>query len=279
MDNLLGSRYALNGVRDQLSIIDELLDSLSSPARPIVLRLGARYAESAAWLYEDATDIRASRFWTSRAGRYAAEGADDLMVAWTLFRRSQQAAADGDAAEVARLTGLAWQRSCIMPEPMKAALFQQQAHGYALAAAPAACHRALDQAMAHAAPDDSGDASAGHGSFCTHGYLEMQRGICWTRLGHPARAIACFESAVRSMPPAYRRDRGVALAGLAVCLAATGDPAQAASVAQQALTTAVESGSGRVLQMIRSAAIAMERHKGDPAVAALRAALLQTAST
>jgi len=69
-DNLFGSRQALSGVREHLrehlEVIDALLGSVRSPARSQVLRLGARYAESAAWLCEDAAEITMSRHWTGR---------------------------------------------------------------------------------------------------------------------------------------------------------------------------------------------------------------------
>lgn len=97
-----------------------------------------------------------------------------------------------------------------------------------------------------AAADDPGDASAGHGSFCTPAYLEMQRGACWLALGKPSRAITVLEGSVHSLPPAYRRDCGVALSRQAAALAATGKPAQAATAALRALDIARASGSGRV---------------------------------
>jgi hypothetical protein len=276
-DNLFGSRYALKGVRDQLDVIEALLRSVRHSSRPRVLRLGARYAESAAWLCEDAAEGRAARYWTGRAMDWALEAADDQMVAWTLFRRSQQATAPGNAAEVTRLTGEAWQRGRTMPDPMRAAILQQQAHGHALAGAQIPCLKAIDQAMAYAAPDDDpGDASAGHGSFCTSGYLHMQRGICWTRLGHPGKAVPAFDAAIGSMPPVYRRDHGVALCWQAACLAKLGEPERAASTAQQALVIALESGSGSVLRMVKTVASTLKPSSRVPGVASLRAALHET---
>jgi len=282
-DNLFGSRQALSGVREHLrehlEVIDALLGSVRSPARSQVLRLGARYAESAAWLCEDAAEITMSRHWTGQAMKWAVEGADDLMVAWTLFRSSQQAAAAGDVGAVARLTAKAWVCGGDMPESMRVAILQQEAHGHALARDEIACQRAIDRAMAFAAPDDDpGDASAGHGSFCTHGYLEMQRGICWTRLGHPSKALSAFEAALSSMPLVYRRDRGVALSGQAACLAALRKPGLAAAAAQEALVIAVESGSGRVFRMVMTVAATLGSSRRIPEVAALRGAVREAGS-
>jgi hypothetical protein len=127
---------------------------------------------------------------------------------------------------------------------MLAAILQQEAHVYALDGDEAACQAALDQTHGQAAsPDDPGDASNGHGSFCTPSYVEMQRGWCWLRLGQPAKAKAAMESAIRSIPPVYRRDRGVALSSLASAFAALGEPGQAAEAAMQALSVACDAGS------------------------------------
>ena len=131
---------------------------------------------------------------------------------------------------------------------MLAAILQQMAHAYALDGDENACHNTIDKALVYAAvPDDPGDASHGHGSFCTPGYLEMQRGTCWLRLGNPAKAIASFDTAIGSMPAVYRRDCGMALSGQAAALAAAGEPEQAAVTASRALGIAQDSGSGRIL--------------------------------
>ena len=83
------SRHALAGVLDQIAIIEALLHSSRGETRTEVTQLAARYAESAAWLYEDISDMARARYWTGRAMEWAHEAGDPLMLAWTLFRRSQ----------------------------------------------------------------------------------------------------------------------------------------------------------------------------------------------
>ena len=275
-DNLLGPRHALVGVRAQLEVIEVLLREVRSPARQRVLRAGARYAESAAWLYEDSGDNAAARYWTGRSMEWAVEGDDHRMVSWTLFRRSQQATTAGDAAQVAGLAAAARRQPGELPAPMLAAILQQMAHAYALDGDENACHNTIDKALVYAAaPDDPGDASHGHGSFCTPGYLEMQRGTCWLRLGNPAKAIASFDTAIRSMPAVYRRDCGMALSGQAAALAAAGEPEQAAVTASRALGIAQDSGSGRILNMVVVLADSLLPCIHLEPVAQLRAALAQ----
>lgn len=272
-DNLLGPRAALGGVRTYLGVIDELLRTARSAPRARLLALGARYAESAAWLHEDAADDAASRYWAGRSMEYAVEAGDRLMVAWTLFRRSQQATAGGDAAQVVGLAAAARREGGELPGPMLAAVLQQEAHAHALDGDEAGCHAALDRALETAAGGDPGDASGGHGSFCTPAYLDMQRGACWLRLGYPARAVASYEAAARALPLVYRRDRGAALSGMAAALAAAGEPEQAALAAAQALAIARDSGSGRITGMVASVASALAPHQKLAPVAALSAAL------
>jgi transcriptional regulator with XRE-family HTH domain len=276
-DNLLGPRHALPGVINNLGVIDALLRAVRLPVRDVVVGLAARYAESAAWLYEDSADMASARYWTRRAMEWAMEGNDRLMVSWTLFRRSQQAAPDRDSAQMAALAAAARREMDVLPGPMLAAILQQEAHAHALDGEERACHATLDRAhMVAAAADDPGDASAGHGSFCTPAYLEMQRGACWLALGKPSRAITVLEGSIRALPPAYRRDCGVALSRQAAALAACGEPIQAAMVALRALDIARASGSGRLLSMIISVSGELTPHSQIQEVIRLRNALART---
>lgn len=275
-DNLLGPRHALDAVRVYLGVIGALLRTARPPIRQQLLRLGARYGESAAWLHEDAGDLPTARFWTGRSMEWAVEGGDRLMVSWALFRRSQQAMPTRDAARVAGLATAARREARALPGPMMAAILQQEAHAHALDGAEKDCHLALDRAHALAAePDDPGDASNGHGSFCTPAYLEMQRGICWLALEQPAKAVTALEAATGSLPPVYRRDRGVGLSQQAAAFVALGEPAEAAVAAAKALSIARDSGSGRILRMVVPVAAALEAHSHLEPVAGLRAALAQ----
>jgi tetratricopeptide (TPR) repeat protein len=260
-DNLLGPRHALGGVRGQLGVIEALARTVRPPLRAEVLKLGARYAESAAWLHEDSGDMPGAGHWTGRAMEWALEAGDRLMTSWALFRRGEHAAARGDAAAAAGLAGAARREGGQLPDRMVAAILLQEARAHALDGAEAACHLALGQAHElAAAPDDPGDASRGHASFCTPGYVEMQRGRCWLRLGHPAKALSAFNRAAVSLPPIYRRDRGVAISGRAAAFAALREPAEAATAAAEALGIACGTGSERIVRMVMPVAESVASH-------------------
>ena len=218
--------------------------------------------------------MKGARYWTGRSMEWALEAGDRLMMSWVLFRRGEHAAADGDAAAVAGLAAAARREGKNLPGPMLAAILQQEAHAYALDGDEAACQAALDQAHGQAAsPDDRGDASNGHGSFCTPAYVEMQRGLCWLLLGQPAKARAALDGAIRSLPPVYRRDRGVALSALATAFAAIGEADEAAITATQALAVARDAGSERIVSMVIPVATALAPYRSIDAVAQLREAL------
>jgi transcriptional regulator with XRE-family HTH domain len=108
-DNLFGPAHVLWLVHEQLKLIESLLPDVHNGVRTSLLSLGAEYAESAAWLHEDADDQKAA-FWTSRALEWAHAAGDHRLVAWALFRRSQQVARDGDVAQAIGLAQAAQNR-------------------------------------------------------------------------------------------------------------------------------------------------------------------------
>ncbi len=268
-DNLLGPRYALAGVLDQIAIIEALLRPTRDKTRTEVTQLAARYAESAAWLHEDVGDMARARYWTGRAMEWAQEAGDPLMLAWTLFRRSQQATAAHDAGQVIGLARAAGRDGDELPAPMRAAIFQQEAQGHALDGDELAAQLLLDQAHAWAATDDAGDARHGHGSFCTASYLEIQRAKCWQMVGKPRQAAVAYELALTDLPAVYYRDRGTALVGLANAYAAISEPERAATVAVKALRIARSSGSTRMLHEITAVGQTLSSFQTLPPVTVL----------
>ena len=265
-DNLLGPRHALSGVLSQLETIDNLLATAGTAGRPQVVRLAAQYAESASWLYEDSGGTAEARHWSGRALEWAIEADDPLMTSWVLFRRSQQAVPSGNAAQVLGLAGAARRAAPDLLPPMRAALDQQEAQGFALDGDESTAHQKLDDAHTWAATDVAGDARTGHGSFCTASYIEVQRAGCWMTLGKPERAISLYEATLPGLPDVYRRDRGVALGRLASAYAASGEPEPAATLASEALSIGQEVGSQRTLGLVRAVSKTLSGYRQLPAV-------------
>lgn len=250
-DNLFGPRYALRAVLLHLQLLEDLLVSARDGARTELVKLAARYAESAAWLYEDSGDLAPAEAYNSRAMEWAHEAGDDVLLAWTLFRRSQQATYRADAASVIGLSRAARRYAAVLTPPIRASITQQEAHGYALDGDETRAQRLLDESHRWAATDTAGDAREGHGSFCTATYIELQRATCWLRLGHPRRAVELYEVTLPSLPSVYRRDHGVALSRYSAAHLAAGHAEQAASIASDALTIALDVGSQRTLHEVQ----------------------------
>jgi hypothetical protein len=269
-DNLFGPAHALGAVHTQIAVIEALLPDSSGKTRQALLGLGAQYAESAGWLWEDAGHRAEAAAWTSRALEWAHAAAHPRLVAWALFRRSQQAAAERDIARTFGLIEAARRSAADLPGPMRAALAQQEAHGLAMDGDEQGCHNRLDDALNSAAsPDVSGDASGGHGSFCTASYVEMQRAACWMVLRRPRRAVSTYRSALAGLPVAYRRDRAFGLARMAAALIAVREFDAAAGAALEAVRIAEGSGSARTLTEVHGVAARLSAHRNVPSVAAL----------
>jgi hypothetical protein len=261
-DNLFGPRYALSGVLLHVQSLEELLVSARAGARTKFLKLAAQYAESAAWLYEDSGDLGSAQTYNSRAREWAHEAGDHLMLAWTLFRGSQQATHRTDAASVIGLSQAARRNAAALTPPICAAITQQEAHGYALDGDEVRAQRLLDESHQWAATDTAGDAREGHGSFCTATYIELQRAACWLHLGNPQRAIALYETTLPTLPSVYRRDRGVALSWCAMAHLAADQPEQAAYIAGEALQIAHGVGSARTVRQVRAVGRRLMPYRG-----------------
>jgi hypothetical protein len=65
---------------------------------------GARYAEFAGWLHQDAGNPQEAAYWSDRVMGWAQAAGNDLMVSYVLMRKSNQASSQGDAS---RTLGLA----------------------------------------------------------------------------------------------------------------------------------------------------------------------------
>jgi tetratricopeptide (TPR) repeat protein len=268
-DNLLGPRFALGDVLKQISVVEALRSILRDEQRIEVTRLGAKYAESAAWLYEDTDNMTQARFWTSQAMEWAYEGHDERMMAWTIFRRAQQAAAIPDAAQIIGLAQAARRNEEKLAAPTRAAIRVQEAYGYALDGNDQAAQQLLDEAHTWAAGDAVGDARGGHGSYCTPGYIEIHRGHCWLAAGRPKKAISLYEDSLRTLPTVYQRNRAATLARLAAAYAADNQPEQAANTAHVALPVARSAGSKRIVREITNVGTQLIPYRVLPAVAAL----------
>lgn len=145
----------------------------------------------------------------------------------------------------------------------------QEAARCALQGDERAVQRLLDEARTWVTDDRHGDAQAGHGSFCTVGYIEVHRAACLTAMHAPARAITHYEQALPALPPVHRRDRAAALADKATAHVAVGQPEIAATTAREALAVARRVGSRRIVRKVAAVGATLRPHRRLEPVATL----------
>ena len=272
-DNLLGPTHLLDLMSLHLDFIGELTATASGDVRTELFAVRAKYAEFAGWLYQDAGNVRAADYWSDRALEWATVADDHFLTSYVLMRKSNLASGVGDAARALDLAQAALHKQDRLTPRVRALALRQKAHGYALVRDATGCARALEAAAEQAAlHEDHGDEERIQTGYCTPTYVEMEAADCWMMLGQPDKAIAIFEHGLTTWPSEYQRDRGVHLARLAVAHAANRDPEQACAVAQEALTIAASTGSGRAITELRRVVGRLARCD-LPAVAELRESL------
>lgn len=249
-DNMLGPRSLLTAVASQLAVIEQLWKIARGSVRSELLAAGARYAEFAGWLYQDAGDHKAAARWTLQALELAHAAESPMLASYVLMRRSNQASSVGDGARTLGLAAAALDIPAAQHPLLKALSLRQRARGYALDGNARECERVLEEAReqaAAAAVDQEPSLVRSLAGYCTSNYVEMEAADCWMLLGQPNYAVSIFEAELATWPADYRRDRGVHLARLASAYAACNEVERAQHIAFQAVAMAEQTGSSRVV--------------------------------
>jgi tetratricopeptide (TPR) repeat protein len=270
-DNLFGPASVIPAVEAHIQTIQQLREGLSGADDRSLLQMRAQFAEFAGWLYQDAGQWSAAQYWLDRALEWSHAVADLQMTTYVLARKSQLAGDMGDAASAVDLAGAA----ATMAPPrgrLQAVAPTYAAHGFALGGAAADCLRALDEARDLVEHLDE-DPPSQWAPWLDHAYIDVQRGRCLAILGDHGQAVGVFQQAIRELPPAYRRDRGVYLGREALAHAGNREPEEAAAVGMRALAIAQQTQSGRIVKELASLDQQLARWARVRAVAALREAL------
>jgi hypothetical protein len=270
-DNLLGPAVVLDSVRDHLGLVRRLRDSASGADRRALLQVQAEYAEFCGWLHQDAGDLRAARYWTDRALEWAHGYGSPELAAYVLARKAQLACDMGDPGEAVDLADaarhLAPRRSRLLAMSATYA-----AHGHAMRGDSAACHRTYDTALGLVSEPQT-DSPRPRGSWLDASYVRVQRAYSLSLLGRYGAAADDFSEAIRTLPPTFRRDRGVYLARAAVAQARDGHHEHAADTGLRALPIAAETGSARILGALTTLDAILPARTSAPEVASFRAAM------
>ena len=276
-DNLLGPSGVLPAVHGQIQVIRQLRAGRRGADRQALLTMQAQYAEFAGWLHQDARDFQAAGFWLDRALEWSHAATDREMATYVMARKSQLAGDMCDATSAIDLADAAATMSR-KGSRLKATAATYGAHGYALAGQRTACLRAIDGARELAGRLDDNPESP-WATWLDSAYIDVQRGRCLSALGDHAKAATVFQQAIRELPPAFRRDRGVYLAREALAHTGAREPEQAAGVGMQAVAIAHDTQSGRVIDELARVGTGLAPWATLPAVADFQDALTSVLPT
>jgi transcriptional regulator with XRE-family HTH domain/tetratricopeptide (TPR) repeat protein len=252
IDNLLGPAHLLALTSLHLKFISELLTVAAGEARTELLTVGARYAQFAGWLHQDAGHPQQGAYWSDRAMGWAQAAGNDLMVSYVLMRKSNQASSSGDANRTLALARAALRGQDRLSPRARALALRQEARGHALSGDPTGCVRALDAARDQAAAlEDHGEEDRILTGYCTPAFIEMEAADCAMLLGQPNQAVITFQHGLATLPAEFQRDRAVNLARLAVAYAASQEPELACAVAQEAAAIVGSTWSARAVAELR----------------------------
>lgn len=241
-DNSSGPKLVVNVVtRRATTLIDQLAQSRGN-AWADTARMAARYAEFAGWLHQDAGDPICAGRWTETALSIAHASGDEGMIAYTLMRRSNQAAEQDQVGMALGLADAALSTIGARTPRIRALGYRQKAAGLALTNDPSGCIDALTRARDEIASDPSWNPLTG---YCTIHYLDAEAALCFMRLGKPERAANLLAPAISTWPSGYVRDKGFYQAHFAEALTLSGEAEAAIRQARQAASLVATCGSRR----------------------------------
>jgi DNA-binding XRE family transcriptional regulator len=245
-DGTNGPTQTLPVVLGIVGVVQQHAREVKPDVRRHLLRLGARSAEFAGWLYRDASRPDLSLYWRDRAAEWALESGDWAMLGYILLKKSQSAWDGRDGLRMLTLAQAAQAGPWQLPTLVQAEAMQQEARGLAMTGERRdVVHRKLDKAQAMFASAGSGDREDGHLSrhYSEH-LLMLQSAICYCEAGEPLRAAELYRTCLATDGFSYR-DRGYFLSLMASALALAGAPDDACETGWEALAVARRTDSKR----------------------------------
>jgi transcriptional regulator with XRE-family HTH domain len=274
IDNRLGPAHLVSLMDVHLHHISELVSVASDSIRPDLLTVRARYAEFAGWLQQDAGNLVAAKYWTTRALDWARAANNPVVTSYILMRLSNQGSESGDTRSALGLANASLRYREQLSGPTRALAHRQQARAYALAQDEVACARALESTIeAVTSPGDNYDEQRTLSGYCTVRYVRSDAADCWTLLGKPRRAVPILEEILAQWPLEHQRECGLATVRLAIAHAANDEPEQACLAAQLAVAILQTSRSARAIAQLRRLPALLAEWQDMPCVIHLHEAL------
>jgi tetratricopeptide (TPR) repeat protein len=214
--------------------------------RTELMRVEARWATLAAWSCHHTGDVRGRDAWTDRTLRLAHESDYSDMAAFGRGRQSKHASDARRAVEYAeaalRVRGASTQT--------RAWCARYAATGHARAGATASCERRLHDAYVLLENADSPPPPWAHGFRVTFSGTRATEARCWLAMA-PAKAIDCYEDALRDWPRAEIQHGGLQRARLALACALAGQLDRAKAEGAKALAIAKQTRSASVKRELK----------------------------
>ncbi|KAA2261289.1 helix-turn-helix domain-containing protein [Solihabitans fulvus] len=264
--------FVLRELVMELATLLELIKAARQPESRIRLSLlGARYAEYAGWMAQEAGQHESARTWTRRSATMAAGASDSRLAAYALVREAELAMYECDAARTVALADKA-ARHPGADSRIRGLASHRRAQGYALLGDHDRCYAALDHAgvlLSERTPSGPGGPVLGS-SAVTELNLAVS-GWCLYDLGQPKRAAESLEYVLSRTPAARLRVRALYGARLALAYEAAGELGQMCRIGFDVLTNARPIGSAIVRAELRDLARILVRHHGYGPVRELHA--------
>jgi tetratricopeptide (TPR) repeat protein len=274
LEDQVGARSVLPAVLAEIELIDDLAGQARGPVRAALIGLAGEYRQFLGWIGEDSGDPAAALAHYDRAMEAAQESGDANMITSVLSLKSHLAWSQRDAGRAIGLAEAGARDTERVSPGVLALITQQQARGHALDGHADAVDRLMDHTEALTAraaerPENEPPWTYFHGPD----RVLFQRGVAYLELGRHADAVELFTAARAALPAEYRRDHGRYAANIALAAALDGQLDRATSLAREALTITMETGSAHTLAELRRARRAMDKWPDAPQVAEFDAAL------
>jgi len=266
MDDRTGPRDLLDAVAGQVRMVKRLIPRADTKAEVPLLSVAGEMAQFAGWLAYDSGQHALALNFYDQGRDWALTGEDWSLASYIDSRRASVAVIEGDAqaaiasAKAAQHHGqihdlvLAW---AVRTEALAHA---RAGDGARSAAKLLESERLIDRANTEDAPD-----------FIYHFKAEWEtpitRGTCFQYLRRGEEAVGAFTECLRAYPPERVRDRGLAHGRRALACLLDGHPDAALAEAQLALPVALDTGSARIMDDLRTLrAAALRRWPDNPSV-------------
>jgi len=276
MDLSRGAGGPILGVAQLLRGIASDLRTARGADRADLLRVGARAAEFAGFLYRDLGDPARCLYLHDRAMEWAQENQDEPMQAYVLLRKAQAAYDQRDAERMLGLARAAHRFHGALPPGLQAEVLQQEARGEAMLGLPhQGVQRKLYEARALLHRANSDHPNDAPGSSYDERLLDLQTAVCLTESGRPRDAVGGYQKLFAGAT-FCTRDRAYFSTLMATALALSGEPEEAAATVCKVLPAAIKTNSRRTVREAHIVASALRPWSKRPAVRDLDEALAAT---